>query len=409
MSVSTGPGAPSGATSLPPFPTLRLLVIAGAIFACLVSEFLPTGILPEISAGLGVTEGEAGLLMTAFAFTAMIAAAPMTQLLIRVPRKQLMVATLGAFALTNVVCALAPDYWWLIGARIFGGVAHGVFWGVTAPYASRLVAPQQIVRAVSVANSGAMLAFIFGVPIGAAIGHALGWRAAFAAAAVTIAVFALLVALLLPPVEHRLSGDRVHSASAWKDPTVSAVVMLCLIGFFLVAGQNTLQVYIAPWLIDIGGVDPAAVSLVLFIGGVAGVVGLVMSGVIGDRYPRAGLLTATAAVIAGMVLLAASAGSAWLVLAPYALWMVAYSVVPPLMQGLLVKGASPRIRDIASAVQSSVMNAAIGGGALIGAVAADAIGVAVLPWLAAALMACGFLTVLVARFDWGASPSIHHT
>ncbi len=156
-----------------PFPLAKLLVIAGAIFVCVSSEFLPTGILPEMAAGVGVTEAQAGLLVSVFAFTVAISTIPLTRLTHRYPRKWLMVATLAIFALTNVVCAIAPDYTVLVIGRVLGGLAHGVFWAVTTPYAARLVRPGQVVRATSITIAGGTLAFILGVPMGAAIGHAV--------------------------------------------------------------------------------------------------------------------------------------------------------------------------------------------------------------------------------------------
>ena len=113
---------PKTATS--PFPLARLLVVAGAMFASVSSEFLPTGILPEISAELGVSESQVGLLVTVFAFTVALTAAPLTGLTRRFSRKRLMIVMLLAFAVTNIVCAMAQDYAMLTAARIFGGLSR---------------------------------------------------------------------------------------------------------------------------------------------------------------------------------------------------------------------------------------------------------------------------------------------
>src|SRR6187431_867712 len=51
------------------FPLFRLLILTGAIFVSVSSEFLPTGLLPDIAADLGVSESQVGLLVTVFAFT----------------------------------------------------------------------------------------------------------------------------------------------------------------------------------------------------------------------------------------------------------------------------------------------------------------------------------------------------
>ncbi|HUG50120.1 MAG TPA: MFS transporter, partial [Terrimesophilobacter sp.] len=51
----------------PGLPWLGLLVLAGAIFLSVTSEVLPTGLLPDMSRGLGVSESRIGFLVTVFA------------------------------------------------------------------------------------------------------------------------------------------------------------------------------------------------------------------------------------------------------------------------------------------------------------------------------------------------------
>ena len=274
-------------TAAPALPTARLLVVAGAMFASVSSEFLPTGILPDISADLGVSPSQVGLLVTVFAFTVALTAAPLLRLTMPLSRKHLMIAMLVAFAITNVICALAPNYWVLAGARVFGGLAHGLFWAVAGPYASRLVASAQVVRATAVTNSGGTLAFMLGVPIGTAIGHAFGWRAAFAIMAAAIVVFAVLVAAFLPPVEHRVALRTGEiPIPARRDPTLPLVVLVCVTVLLAFAGQNVLMTFIAPWLLEVPAVGGAAVAPILFVGGVGGALGLVVAGWVGNRDPH---------------------------------------------------------------------------------------------------------------------------
>src|SRR5690606_34322127 len=143
-----------------------------------------------------------GLLVTVFAGTVVLTTAPLTVLTRNYSRKWLMVVLLGIFALTNVLCAIAPSYEFLIGARILGGRALGLLCAGTGPYAARLVPRHQLARAVSVTNAGGALAFILGVPLGTFLGHALGWRLAFGAMAAVVVVFMVFVIVYLPPVSH---------------------------------------------------------------------------------------------------------------------------------------------------------------------------------------------------------------
>lgn len=374
------------------FPYFRLLVLTGAIFASVSSEFLPTGLLPEMAAELQVSESQIGLLVTVFAGTVVLTTAPLTVLTLRYSRKWLMVLLLGVFALTNVLCAIAPSYEFLLGARVLGGLAHGLFWAVTGPYAALLVPKRQLARAISITNAGGTMAFILGVPLGTFLGHALGWRLAFAAMAAVVVVFMVLVILYLPPVSHLVPLATGEIAlPARKDRSLPAVVIVCVTVVLVITGQNIFSTYIAPWAIQVGGVDEAAVSGLLFAYGAAGAIGLALGGAFGDRYPRASVNIALGGVAAAMLLLGAVGTSVVPIVIGMVVWSVFFGGVPALMHSRVLHSASERIRDLAAAWLTTAFNLAIGGGALLGGVLLDRFGIQVLPWIAAAVIAGGLV------------------
>jgi predicted MFS family arabinose efflux permease len=377
------------------FPFFRLLVLTGAIFASVSSEFLPTGLLPEMAAELKVSESQIGLLVTVFAGTVVLTTAPLTVLTRSYSRKWLMVLLLGVFALTNVLCAIAPSYGFLIGARIVGGLAHGLFWAVTGPYAALLVPKHQLARAISVTNAGGTMAFILGVPLGTFLGHALGWRLAFAAMAIVVVVFMVFVVVYLPPVSHLVPLATGEIAiPTRKDRSLPAVLIVCVTVVLVITGHNVFYTYIAPWAIQVGGVEEGAVSGLLFVYGAAGAIGLALGGAFGDRYPRASVNAALAGVVLSVLALGAFGTSAVPIVIGMVVWSVFFGGMPALMHSRVLHSASERIRDLAAAWLTTAFNVAIGGGALLGGVLLDHLGIAVLPWVAAAIIAAGLAFVL---------------
>ncbi|RQP13097.1 MAG: MFS transporter [Microbacteriaceae bacterium] len=377
------------------FPFLRLLVLTGAIFASVSSEFLPTGLLPEMAADLDVSESQIGLLVTVFAATVVVSTAPLTVLTRRYSRKWLMVMLLGTFALTNVLCAIAPSYGFLVGARVLGGLAHGLFWAVTGPYASLLVPKHQLARAISLTNAGGTMAFILGVPFGTFLGHALGWRMAFGAMAAIVLVFMVFVILHLPPVSHLVplrTGE--IAVPTRKDRSLPAVVIVCVSVVLVITGHNIFYTYIAPWSIQVGGIDEAGVSGLLFAYGAAGAIGLALGGAFGDRYPRGSVNVALAGVALAILGLGLWGTSVVPIVIGLVVWSVFFGGVPALMHSRVLHSASDRIRDLAAAWLTTAFNLAIGGGALIGGLILDGFGIGVLPWVAAAVITTGLVFVL---------------
>lgn len=379
-----------------PFPLWRLLVITGAIFVVVTGEFLPTGLLPQMAQELGVSQSRIGLLVTVFAGTVVLTAVPLTSLTTRFPRKPLMIAVLAIFSVAMVLGALAPTYELLAASRVLAGAAHGLFWSVTAPYASRLVPPQQLARAVSVTAAGGTLAFIFGIPVGTALGHALGWRLAFAAVGGIVLIFLLLVVLFLPPVQHLVplaTGEILVPVR--HDRTIPAIVIVCISVAIVITGQNTLTTYQVPWFTDIGTVDPEAISLLLLVFGASGAVGLIAAGLVGDRWPRASLAVMLGGVVLSVTALALlGPGSVPATIACGVAWAVFFGGLPSLIQARMLQSASLRLRDTASAWLTISFNIAIAGGALLGGVVLDLAGLRALPWVQIALIAAALVFVL---------------
>jgi DHA1 family inner membrane transport protein len=389
--------APSGDR----FPLFRLLVLAGAIFVSVSSEFLPTGLLPDIAADLNVSESRVGLLVTVFALTVVISAAPLTLLTRRFSRKWLLVVLLGVFALSNVLAALAVGYEMLAAARVLGGLAHGLFWAIASPYVSLLVAPTQLARAVSVTTGGGSFAFILGVPFTAAIGHAVGWRWAFATMALLIVVFAVLTVVFLPALDHRVptarqtvTTDTGSIVAVKRDRSILAVGIVAVTVVLVATGHNLFYTYIAPWAIGVGGVPDDYVSLLLLFYGIAGALGLLVAGVFGDRYPRLVLNVMVVALVAFILLTAVGARGLLPTILVMMLWSASFGGLPALFQTRALHAASARIRDLTGAVVTTAFNSAIGLGALLGGIVLDELGIAVVPYVAAAVVAAGVLWVL---------------
>lgn len=379
-----------------PFPLFRLLVITGAIFVSVTSEFLPTGLLPDMANGLRVSESQIGLLVTAFAGTVVLTTAPLAVLTRRLSRKRLMVGLLLGFAAANLLAALAPTYEVLLGARILGGLMHGLFWAVTGPYASHLVPRHQLARAVAVTSLGATVAFVAGVPLGTALGHALGWRWAFGVMSGVVLIFTALVVVFLPPVSHRPKAvPGVAAVPLRRDPTIAAVAVVCVTVMAFALGQNAFYTYIAAWLIAVPRFSADAVSPLLFAYGAAGVLGLALAGFFGDRMPRR--WTAAVIAVAGLAVAGLSQVTTvpWAVVVLFLVWGTCFSGFPALMQAQLLKAASPRIRDLAAASLTTSFNLAIGAGALIGGVVLDRAGIETLPWVLVAAVGVTLVFLLL--------------
>lgn len=380
----------------PAFPWLALVILSAASFVSITSEFLPTGLLPQMATGLGVSESQIGLLVSVFAGTVVLTAAPLASFTGRFGRKNLVMVVLVVYSLTNVLCAIAPNYEVMLFARVLGGAANGLFWAVVGAYAGHLVVKPQLARAVAVTGTGGALAFILGVPVGTALGHLLGWRMAFAIVAGVVLVLIALIARFLPRVNHRppLPTGEIALPTR-RDPTIPGVIVICLITTVLITGQNVFYTFIVPFFTTGAGFGQDAVAPLLLGYGLAGAAGLLVVGLVGARFPRAGLVVGFGAVGVAVLLMGSFPLVSWVVIAGLLLWGAAFGGAPALMQTRLLRIVSVRLRDVSSAYLATSFNIGIGGGALIGSLLHDAYGVGILPFVDAAITAVGVLLIVM--------------
>jgi len=370
-------------TRAPRLPWPGLIMLAAGVFLSITIEMLPTGLLPQMGAGLGVAEPLVGLLVSVFAFAVVITSAPLTALTSRMPRHGLLVAVLVVLGVTTLASAFAPDYWMLVAIRIVGGVAHGLFWALVAAYAARLVPEHQIGRAVSVTLGGGTLALVAGVPATTVLGQVIGWRPVFALVAALTLLGALAVWRLLPPV----GADSAPTAARFRrgDVALGPVLLVCAVTALTMLGQYAVFTYVAPLITDVVGVDGRSVGPLLFVYGVAGAAGLAIAGSPLARRPDRAMVGAMALAAVALVVLGAAPG-VWPSIVAFAVWGVAFGAIPPLLQTRLLQTAPSGHRDAASALYTTAFNVGIGGGALVGAVLFDRFGVQSLPFVYAAVL-----------------------
>ncbi|QDZ14821.1 MFS transporter [Humibacter ginsenosidimutans] len=422
------PGRAQGPAS-PPFPWVAMLALAAAAFLAVTSESLPTGLLPEIANGLHATTPQTGMLVSVYAFTVVIAATPLTALTRRVPRRLLVVIVIIVIGIGSLLMAIAPNYGVAVIARIIGGSAHGVFWAVTGAYAGRIVAPQQIARAVAITSGGVSIALILGSPLATILGHAAGWRVAFAVIGCLLVVGAFAIGAILPRSENPplvtgavpavtggiatvtggittvTSGDDaggVRSARGMRgsDASIRPVMLICVLTGVITLGNFTLNAYVAPYIAEAMGLGTGAVGPLLSVGGVMGAVSVVLVGAWFGKKPIRSLVIGLVLTAAGVLLLALVPGMPPFAIAAFALWALAFGILPPLLQTEMLHATSSRFRDTASAIYTTAFNVGIGGGAVVGGAVYAAWGIGAVPWVAFGILIVSMVFFAVTVRSW---------
>src|SRR4051794_3930295 len=276
------------ATRLP----LVVYVLALGTFLMGTTEFVVAGLLPEIAGELQVSVARAGLSITVFAVGMIVGAPLMTMLTLRLPRRLTLMLALGVFAVGHVIVALGSSFALLLAARFLTALATGAFWAVANVVAARSAGPAARSRALGIVGSGAMLANVVGVPLGALAGQLIGWRGPFWALA---ALAAASIALISRHVPHDGPDREVVSIrsefSALRSGRLWLVLAACAT---TTGGVLSAYSYISPLLTDRTGLAAGVVPLVLVGFGAGALAGTLVGGRLGDVRPHATTIVAPA-------------------------------------------------------------------------------------------------------------------
>lgn len=129
---------------------LAVYILGLSIFAQGTSELMLAGLIPVMSADLGVSVPEAGLLISAFAMGMLVGAPVLAIVTSRWPRRTVLLAFTAIFVLTHVVAALTSSYGVLFATRVAGAFVYAGFWAVAASTAIGLVPVNARAKAMSV-------------------------------------------------------------------------------------------------------------------------------------------------------------------------------------------------------------------------------------------------------------------
>ncbi|MBD5633418.1 MAG: MFS transporter [Candidatus Eremiobacteraeota bacterium] len=344
---------------------LGLAVFACVSFAYLTSEMLPIGLLPRIARSFDVSLPTAGMLLSAYALVVTLGGPPLTAMLGNVPRKRLLLVLVAALAFTATMSALAQTYAFLLAARLLNALAHGVFWAIVSSSAASLVAPSQRAIAIAIVYSGSSLGIIAGVPFATFVGERYGWHAGFwCVAGVAALAFGALSATDDIPAGRATSFADIRTLLA----DVSFLRLL-LSTALVVIGHFTAFSYFAPLLARDDAASVGGVPVLLLVFGIAGFGSNFVFGALANRRGVVAIVTASAVMIAALLLLALDRGAFGPIalVALVAVWGAGTGGVVVALQ-TRVLAAQPDRPDVASALNSSAFNFGIGGGALVGGI-----------------------------------------
>ncbi|QMV73370.1 MFS transporter [Comamonas piscis] len=370
-----------------------------ATFSVVTTEMLPVGLLTAIAPSLGISTGQAGLMLSLPALLAVVFAPLVVLMAGNMDRRRILAGLLALLVLANAASALAPSWGWMLAARVLLGLCIGGIWAVAGGLAARLVPAAAMGLATSIIFGGVAAASVLGVPMGALIGEGAGWRWAFGVMAVFSALVLGLHLWVMPTLPVRSAVGLRQFLTLRSNRALQAGLWLSLL---LVAGHFMAFTFVRPLLLAVSGFDAQWIAALLLAYGLAGIAGNFIAGLAAARRTTLTVAAIALGLLLVPLLWLAFGGSPTGGFVLLLFWGLAYGGVSVALMTWMMK-AAPQAMEIAAALYVGVFNTGIALGAWAGGQVVDGWGLQANLWLAAAWAAMALLLSL------GLAVTRHHS
>jgi predicted MFS family arabinose efflux permease len=258
----------------------RLAVAWLTMFLVGTELFVFSPLLPVLAADYHIAPALAGLSVTMFSLAYMVSAPLFGYYSDRFGRRRVLLCSLLAFALANILTAGAANLPSLLAVRLFAGTAAaGVSPSIYALVGSA-APPDRRASWLALVVSGLLVSLAIGASAGGLVGVLFGGAPVFLA----LAGLGLVLVWLnrwVWPCDHR--KDAAGLAAAARDPLAAAVLVRRLIPMVLWStGLYGVYTYLGAGLIAVGFSTGQTAAAILFYG-CGAIVGVLVGGAVTDR------------------------------------------------------------------------------------------------------------------------------
>jgi predicted MFS family arabinose efflux permease len=198
--------------SFTPYQTLVVAIIAILQFTIILDFMVlsPLGaiLMPELK----INTSQFGLVVSAYAFSAGGSGLLAAGFADKYDRKKFLLFFYTGFLIGTAFCALAPNYEFLLIARIITGIFGGVIGSVSFAIITDLFSVEKRGRVMGFVQMAFGASQILGLPIGLYLANKLGWHSPFWMIVGLGVLIGILIVLKLKPVNEHLNLQEKKNA-----------------------------------------------------------------------------------------------------------------------------------------------------------------------------------------------------
>jgi len=350
---------------------LLIPVLSAGNFAIGMGAFVVIGILNPIRETFAISSAQAGWILTVYAIAYAVGSPVGVALTGKWPRKTVMLAGMGLFAIAALLSAFASTLETLLLARVLAAFGAGIFTPVSAGVALACTEPSRHGRSLAQVFFGLTLAQVIGVPAGSFLGYTYGWPVGFIVVAGLSLLCMVLLVRIVPgalPFQVNTFSTLVDALSDWRS-TLSVAFTVSFLGAIYV-----LFTYLSPLLESQMGYGRNGITAVLLAFGTGAVIGNFLGGKLTDSLgPFQTLRLLCVVQIITLSLFSFLPLPDWLLLVIVTVWSVFGWSFMVAQQSRLVR-QTPRRQNVVLALHAASIYAGVAVGSAIGGAVINHIG-----------------------------------
>jgi predicted MFS family arabinose efflux permease len=260
---------------------IAVYMLGMLIFAMTTSEFMVSGMMPELAKEFGVSISDIGYLISVYAAGMVIGGPLVTIGLLKVPKKQALVVITISFLVGQIIGAMATSYEMMTIARIITGIASAAGFAVSIALCVQLVEPHIRGRASSIVLGGLMVATVIGLPMATFISQQLSWRTSFWVVVGLVLIAGLAVQWIVPNLQKTELVSLRSELTSFTNPRLWAAFAT---SGLIIAATFAVFSYFTPIFTELTGFSTAVVPVITAVYGGATVIGNIITGRLADKY-----------------------------------------------------------------------------------------------------------------------------
>lgn len=242
----------------------------------------------EMITALDISTHQFAILVSAYALSAGASGFLLAGFIDRYDRKQILLFMYVGFIVGTLCCAVAPSYYFLLGARVVAGIFGGVMSGITFAIVTDYFRYEQRGRVMGFIQMAFSVSQIMGIPLGLYLAHLWSWHVPFYFIVVLGLINIMLLVRYMQPIPSQ-SNPEIRSSyfQVIKRIFTNRTYLIAFsTTFFLATGGFILQPYITPHLVFDLHYEEAKLPFIFLAAGIATLIGSPIWGRLSDSWGK---------------------------------------------------------------------------------------------------------------------------